>query len=637
MINIFSNLSTKNILLLGLLAFFVLFIYILTQVESQGRLNVKSKRVGDGQHGTARFSTKKEIKETYHIVPYTPKLWRKQQNLPTNLGLIVGTEKGNGKTLNAFVDDGDIHTIMSGAAGTGKTAFFLYPNIEYACACGMSFITTDTKGDLARNYGNIAKKYYGYAVNMIDLRNPTKSQSFNLMQIVNKYMDLWKKDKSNLKARATAEKHAKIIAKSIINLGDFQGGGQNAYFYDSAEGIITSVILLVSELLPKEQRHIVTVFKILVELLNKSGGRNNKNDFQMIIEKLPLEHKAKWFASAGLEASGDTMASVMSTALSRLLSFIDTEIEQILCFDNDYDTEYFINNKTAVFIILPEEDNTKYFIVSLILQQYFRELMILADENGGKLPKKAMIYADEIGTIPKIDGLDKMFSAIRSRNVCIVGIIQSSAQLEKTYGKDGAKIIVDNCQCFIFGGFAPQSQDAENLSKSLGTYTVQSGSVNQNLKNSSLSKSMMSRQLITADELKTIPKGTFIVTRTGKHPLKTKLPLFLKWGIKFDCGEYDLDKKLKQVKYGDKDSLNKSVIKAYGSKKDLIELLSKSIDEDLDFENQADKENQKNYYDEYNDYHNSLNSMLKKQLDITNQTQKEFKEKQGLVIKKASF
>ena len=64
MINIFSNLSTKNILLLGLLAFFVLFIYILTLVESQGRLNVKSKRVGDGQHGTARFSTKKEIKET---------------------------------------------------------------------------------------------------------------------------------------------------------------------------------------------------------------------------------------------------------------------------------------------------------------------------------------------------------------------------------------------------------------------------------------------------------------------------------------------------------------------------------------------------------------------------------------------
>ena len=108
---------------------------------------------------------------------------------------------------------------MIGAAGVGKTAYFLYPNIELACASGMSFISTDTKGDVARNYGTIAKKYYGYNVSVLDLRNPTRSDENNILHLVNKYMDLYLEDKSNLSAKAKAEKYAKITAKTIINIG----------------------------------------------------------------------------------------------------------------------------------------------------------------------------------------------------------------------------------------------------------------------------------------------------------------------------------------------------------------------------------------------------------------------------------
>lgn len=75
---------------------------------------------------------------------------------------------------------------MIGAAGVGKTAYWLYPCIEYACASGMSFLSTDTKGDVMRNYGNIAKRY-GYHVSVIDLRNPTRSNGNNLLHLVNKY------------------------------------------------------------------------------------------------------------------------------------------------------------------------------------------------------------------------------------------------------------------------------------------------------------------------------------------------------------------------------------------------------------------------------------------------------------------
>ena len=98
---------------------------------------------------------------------------------------------------------------MIGASGVGKTAFFLYPNLEYACASGMSFFASDTKGDLARNYGAIARDCYGYQVAVVDLRNPTRSDGYNLLTLINHYMDACRRDPADLAARAKAEKYAK--------------------------------------------------------------------------------------------------------------------------------------------------------------------------------------------------------------------------------------------------------------------------------------------------------------------------------------------------------------------------------------------------------------------------------------------
>ena len=106
-------------------------------------------------------------------------------------------------------------------------------------------------------------------------------------------------------------------------------------------------------------------------------------------------------------------------------------------------------------------------------------------------------------------------------------IIQSLAQLEKNYGKEGCEIIQDNCQDTIFGGFAPNSQTAEVLSKALGSRTVLSGSVSRGKNDPSQSLQMMERALLTPDELKSIPKGSFIVMKTGTHPMRTRLQLFL--------------------------------------------------------------------------------------------------------------
>lgn len=531
---------------------------------------IKSKTVGDGQHGTARWATKAEIKKIYKHVPFDPQRWRKQaskgQTLtgddgkPLPQGIVVGCT-GN---TTAMVDTGDVHALMIGAAGVGKTAFWLYPCIEYACASGMSWLSTDTKGDVMRNYGHIAKQY-GYNVSVIDLRNPTRSNGNNLLHLVNKYMDLYQQHPDTLVYKAKAEKYAKIISKTIILSGmDAASFGQNAYFYDAAEGLLTATILLVAEFCEPEKRHIVSVFKIIQELLAPSQ-KKGKNQFQQLMEMLPDDHKAKWFAGAALNTAEQSMASVMSTALSRLNSFLDSELEQLLCFDTEIDAEKFCTEKSAIFVVMPEENPNTFFMISLIIQQLYREILAVADEHGGKLKNRCVFFCDEFGTLPKIESAEMMFSASRSRRLQIVPIIQSFSQLDKNYGKEGAEIIVDNTQLTIFGGFAPNSSSAEVLSKALGSRTVMSGSVSRSRNDPSESLQMIERPLLTPDELKSLPKGQFVVMKTGVHPMRVKLKLFFKWGIQFDeDNPYAVvDHGGREVQYAEKKEIMDGIIKKY--------------------------------------------------------------------------
>ena len=485
--------------------------------------NIKSKTVGDGQHGTARWATKQEIQKTYRHIPFRPDLWRRGEDLPTAQGLVLGCVGGRGlkkpgklaekvrslwrgkgaprrkrpkqkptaKPLWAIVDVDDIHCLMIGASGVGKTAFFLYPNLEYACASGMSFLALDTKGDLARNYGTIASRCYGYQVAVIDLRNPTRSDGYNLLTLINHYMDVCREDEKNLAARAKAEKYAKILAKTIVNPeGDASNYGQNAFFYDAAEGLLTAVILLLAEYLPptdkapQERRHIVSVFKLVQDLLAPSKTKG-KTSFHILMDKLPDTHKARWFAGAALTTAEQSMNSVMSTVLSRLNAFLDTELEQVLCFDSAINAEDFASKKSAIFLILPEEDPSKNFMAGLMIQTLSREL------------------------------------------------------------------------------FAPNSQTAEVLSKALGSRTVMSGYISKGKSDPSQTIQMMERPLMTPDELKSIPKGHFIVMKTGTHPMRTRLRLFLEWGITFGDPYSIPEKTARPVAYASKQELELAIMRRH--------------------------------------------------------------------------
>ena len=546
---------------------------------------IKARTVGHGQHGSARWATRREIRSYYTMVPYEPKKWRAErlaertapavedrtrkraERKPTiNLspGFVLGTFRHglHGKHITAWVDSGDSHAMMIASPGGGKTAYFLYPNIEYAMACGVSFVTLDTKGDLYRNMASIGEKYYGYKTVVYDFRKPMQSDSYNLISLVNKYMDSFKRTGS-VDDKARAEKQARMVAKSIITGGvDMANMGANSFFYEASESLLTSAIMILSEYGDEGTRHISSAHK-MIDAVSKKEEKGKPNLYSKMLSALPPYHKAAMLAGSAVNSAEQTTASIVSTAHSRLNELIDSELEQMICFDTKFKVEDFIEHPTGVYIVLPEEDTTKYFIVSLVIQQINAELTAMADRLGGTLPKKVLCFYDELGTIPKIEGLDAIFTASRSRNMSIVGILQGTSQLKERYGENTAETMFNSCHDTIAGAFGPLSQDAEFISKQLGSRTAQTGSVTTDGKTGeqSSTQQMMEVPLMAPNELREMPKGEFVLLKTFCRSTKTHMPLFTEWGIMLEEKYSMPERAIREIKYMDVPELMKKLNK----------------------------------------------------------------------------
>lgn len=525
--------SSGQITAIVIVGLIILVLAIVSMLNNNKSLDkIKSRTVGDGQYGNARWATSKELSATFKYVDYTPYLWRQGKNLPKESATVLSIS-GTGKRCRAMIDESDSNTIMVSAPGGYKTTGFLYHNIEYCLASGTSFLCTDTKGDVYRDYALIAQKNYEYIPYIIDLRYPSKSNPMNILRSVNKHMDIYLKT-DEVRYLAFAERAAKNVAYSIVNTQDFDGGGQNKFFYEAAEGLIASVILLISELCKPSQRHIVSVFKLCQELLefDPKTAKIDKNGkliqspvmyLKTVMKILPPEHKAKWLASSALNSSNQTLFSVVSTAMSRMLSFIDSDIEQVLCFDINLDGEDMANNKVAVFINFPEEDKSKHFLVSLIIRQFYDELLETASKNNNHLPKRVYFYEDEFGTLPPLKDVEDMFSAGRSRGLLQLPMIQSFAQLEKNYHRTGEEIIKDCAQNAVIGWLSPLSKTNDDLSKMLGNQTVTSGTVSNGNGNSSRTMQMTGKPLMSPQEIRSLPRGEYVLLRSGSNPTKIKI------------------------------------------------------------------------------------------------------------------
>lgn len=522
---------------------------------------IKSKTVGDGQHGSARFATPGEIRSYYKHIPFTPTKWRNlaRNGTPPELpqGWVVGAKFRLSRPPMAQIETDDVHIYQEAAAGWYKTTGWMIPAMEYALAAGQSILCIDTKGDLARLYGNIAANDYHANVVVLDLRNPLRSHGDNLLHLVNKYMDLYHTDKL-LAHRAKAERYAKVLAKTIISPSKDSSYGANTFFYDAAEGLLAAVILIVAEYAQPDERHILSVAHLVQELM--TGANSKVNHFKSLLDMLPADNKARLFAGAALAAEGQTVGSILSTALSRLTDFLDSEMEQLLCFDSALDAEDFCHHQTAVFLILPEENPTTYFIASLIVEQLYREILTIADDMGGKLSNRVLFFLDEFGTMPPVSSAAMMFSAGRSRGLGIAASCQSRHQLIDRYGQHGAATILKNCQLTFAGGFAALDDSAKEISEALGSRTVLTGSVGHGKQNTE-NLQMTGMPLMSPDKLRELPKGTYIRMQAGHRPSIFRTRYYTDWGIQFPVeSEFRLpDRQLRNVAYANRQGVLQSI------------------------------------------------------------------------------
>ena len=328
-----------------------------------------------------------------------------------------------------------------------------------------------------------------------------------------------------------------------------------------------TIILLIAEFAKPEESHIVSVFKITLELISEKPKKGEKMYLCKLFEKLPPEHKAHWLASSAVYSPNESMFNVISTAISRMLSFIDSETEQILCFDSKYDFDGFDRGKNAVFINVPEEDKNKHFLLSLIVEQTYGELLRMAGENRNVLHKRVRYFLDEFGTMPPINNIGSMFSAGRSRGILLCPSVQELAQLGLRYGNEEKTNILGCCQNVLAGGFSPLSEAAKEISNALDKTTVQSGSVSAgggvNARNSR-SLQMVSRPLMTPDELKNMPKGDFICMKSGMHPFRTHLEYYEDLGISFPKLRETQENAVRTVKYANLKEIEAAINKKYG-------------------------------------------------------------------------
>ncbi len=286
---------------------------------------------------------------------------------------------------------------------------------------------------------------------------------------------------------------------------------------------------MVSQYGADNERHIISVFKLIVELngLIDNGNIENGQQRSKLMDLLQYidDKRITDYVGASVNADVRTSMNVFSSALAKLIEFIDAELEQMICgHSSEINAVDFIKKPTAIFLICPDEDTSRHFFASLFIRYFTTQLIDLAEASPNMtLSRKVLCLWDEFGNMPPIKDVDSLFTAARSRGIRFLYSLQSFSQLKKSYNKT-----------FV----APTAYNtAKQLSDILGSQTVLSGTVAHRSKTFSLwnedntaTYQMIKRPLMFPDEIMSIPLGTFIVIKTGgkneQIRMKTRLPLY---------------------------------------------------------------------------------------------------------------
>lgn len=466
---------------------------------------------GSGQHGTSRWQTEKETDQTTTV-------WKTNETLNIG-GVVLGMEQQN-KCHKVWLDTEDTHTLVIGTTRSGKTRTMIFPTIWTLAHAGESMVLSDPKGELYARTSEFLKKQ-GYKVILLDFRNPRRGNKWNPMNQIVKAIE--EGDQS-----LAAE-----LAWDIANMISPHSGKGERIWTDGQQSVLAALILGVAmEADSKEQKHLTSVYHTLIEygktVITEDGMQIIP--LNLFFESLPQGHIAKSAFGTAQLAPSRTRGSFFTGVSSELKLFADPSISY-LTSQQDHIIENIGKEKTAVFLVIPDEKSTRHILASLYISQCYTSLVQVATENNDRLPVRTHFLLDEFGNLPAISEFDKKITVSAGRGIRYTLIVQDFQQLKKLYNEN-ASTITGNCHTWLYL-LTTDDVTAEKISKKTGKYTVETESYSSTVLDRGHSRGfsggITGRPLLTADEVLRFPKNHSLVLRARQFPAYLTMPDLSQW------------------------------------------------------------------------------------------------------------
>lgn len=507
--------SLKLIIVLVLmLVFLVCFIFIEPIISKH---KIKSKN----EYGSARFSTFKEIDKNFH---------KERISNINEVGFPVWYDKN---INHVWFDRETPHYVYLGSSGSGKSVTAVIPMTSFIATAKnkRSLFITDPKGEIYNATSQMLKDN-GYNVLTIDFRHPELSNHINILEPIIKeyetYMEYEKKadgiknkkkklEYNNIAMFSYAECNRLITSLStMITLEKVDV--KDPFWNNSAKNLLEGLIgfFLEEYKIGKIKREQITMTSIR-KFQNSTMDEKNARQFKEYLQKKEYGQKSKDSLIPIISTSENTYKSITSVFSEKMAIFDDINVANVT-YKSDFDFDILGKEKTALFVIVPDEDKIYYTLVTIIVGLLYKELVKLANTNDNKkLPVEIDWLLDEFANCPPLNDIEAIVSVARSRGMRFHFFIQSLAQLNNIYGKEVAQIILDNSGLVYLK--TNTMETAEEVSKRLGKKTIESHSISQSLSftdyNGNKSLSLMGRDLLTPDEVKNLHYKTIIFPNIG--------------------------------------------------------------------------------------------------------------------------
>lgn len=476
----FSIESIKVVSISLLIYVLVLTIYLSTKKNYRRR----------EEHGSAKWGSAYKINKKY-----------KQK--PSSNNKILTRRIGIG--INAKIHRRNLNTLICGGSGAGKTRFYGKPNIMQ---CNTSFVVLDPKGEILRDTGYLLEDE-GYEVRVLDLINMDKSHCYNPFVYLKNDNDVQK------------------LVTNLFKSTTPKGSQSNDPFWDTAASmLLLALIFYLQYEAPEDEQN----FEMVLELLRAGEVKEDDDNYQSTLdilmnrleEKNPNHIAVKYYRDYH-SGSAKTLKSIQVTLASRLEKFNLESLAKMTHCD-ELDLPSLGEKKVALFAIIPDNDTSFNFLVSILYTQLFQQLFYIADyKYGGALPVPVHFLMDEFANVSLPDDFDKILSVMRSRCVSVSIILQNLAQLKALFEKQWESI-VGNCDEFLYLGGNEQSTH-KYVSELLGKETIDldtHGKSSGRNGNYSTNYQIGGRELLTPDEVRMLDNEYALLFIRGERPVIDK-------------------------------------------------------------------------------------------------------------------